>query len=300
MTAIDEGRVRVTARAVAVLYLYRAVAGFVLGYPLARTLGALGATALPDGDLAFFAPGGLHLLEALRLGVRLIPASLESATFVSVLLGIVGLFPLAVALADLLDPAGTRRDHFGVAADRAPTLLFLSGATILGQAGIAIITALAVTAASTITDSLRDERTADLVPLVVGLGGLVAVAAVGVLQDVARAAAMRHGARGLDAVRVAGRTLVATPRAVVRGFLGPMVGTVLVVIGAATLTSFIDVSRPGAWRVACVSVEHQLAIVAIIALRLRALGTTLALVGPHALLRDRFENDTPASAVLTD
>lgn len=274
-------RVPVTLRALMILCLYRAAAATIVGYPIARTLGSLGPTALPDGDVSLFAPSGMQLLEALRFGARAIPASVESGSIVAIVLATVGLFPLAVALTALENPRATRGQLSSAAADRLPSFLFLSGATLLSQAVLAMTTALVVTGVSGLTDSFRNERTADLVPLLLGVIGLLAVLAVGVVQDVARAAVIRHGVRGIDSIRIAGTTLVATPRAVFGAFAGPMVATAFVVAAAAALTSACDVSRPGAWRIASVALVHQLAVVAIVALRLRALGAALTLVDPH-------------------
>jgi len=122
------------------------------------------------------------------------------------------------------------------------------------------------------------------------------ILAVGVVQDLARAAVIRHGARGTDALRIAGTTFVATPRAVFAAFLGPMVATAFLVAAAAALTSACNVSRPGAWRVALVLLAHQLAIVAIVALRLRALGAALTFVGPYGAGREE-ENAPQAESM---
>lgn len=279
MNVPAKGRVKVTLRAVTLLYLYRAAAALVVGYPIARTFGALGPTALPDGDLTLFAPTGMRLLEALRLGARAIPASLESGSMVAILLAILGLFPLAAALTDLENPHATRGQLSSTAANRLPSFLLLSGATVLSQAVLVMMMVFVVTHVSALTDSLRNERTADLIPLLFGVFGFSTLLAVGIVQDLARAAVIRHGARGIDSLRIAGTTLVTTPRAVFAAFAGPAVATALVVAAAAALTSVCDVSRPGAWRVASVFFAHQLAVVAIVALRLRALGAALTLVG---------------------
>jgi hypothetical protein len=109
---------------------------------------------------------------------------------------------------------------------------------------------------------------------------------------------MRHGTRGTASLRVAWRTLVATPRAVLARFLGPMAATLLIVTAGAVLTSAFDVSRPGAWRIASVFIVHQFAVVAIVALRLRALGAALTLVDPLGTAPDRAEAN-PSSPVLS-
>jgi hypothetical protein len=287
----------VTARAVALLYVYRAVTGFVFGYPVARTLGALGASALPDGDREFFAPGGLHLLEALRLGVRILPSALESATFAGILVSIAGTFPFAVALTDVLNPSWTRRERFGRAAERAPTLLVLTGATVLVQALVLTFTVMIATGAGSLAGSLRNERTSDLPPLVVGAVGLLLCFAIGVVQDLARAAAVRHATGALESVRVAARTLSSAPGAVCRAFVTPALAAIALVTGGAAFASVVDVSRPGAWRVAAVGLEHQLVILAIVVLRLGALARALTLTGPHGREKDPCDDpDLPNPA----
>ena len=280
MTTPRPGRVRITKTALIVLSSYRVAAALVIAYPAARSLGALGAASLPDGDLALFQPGGMFLLETLRLGARTLSASAESATVVAIAFATIGLLPLAAALADMVAPGSTRAERWGLAATRAPTLLFLRGATFLVQVVVAVGTRILMVAAASLTESFPDERVTDLVPLAVGLAGLVAVFVVGVTEDVARARVVRLGASGVEAARDACEAVIRAPASVLPGFLGPALGSAFVIAAVAWLAGLIDVSRPGSLRIAGVFAAHQVAVVAIVALRLRALGVALALASP--------------------
>ncbi|HEX7668196.1 MAG TPA: hypothetical protein VF395_01365, partial [Polyangiaceae bacterium] len=201
-----------------------------------------------------------------------------------------------------LNPSGTRRERFGHAAERAPTLLVLAGATVLVQALVLTFTVMLATGAGSLAGSLRNERTSDLAPLAVGAVGLLLCFALGVVRDLARAATVRHATAALESVRIAARTLSSAPRAVLRAFVTPALVAVALVIGGAAFTSVLDVSRPGAWRVAAVGLEHQLVILAIVVLRLGALARALTLTGPHG--REKAETDSsealPSEEALTE
>jgi hypothetical protein len=103
--------------------------------------------------------------------------------------------------------------------------------------------------------------------------------AISVAEDVVRAALVKHdGAPLLRACGVARRAILAAPVRVVTAAAGPLfAGAALVVVGA-WLTGVIDVSRPGALRVAGVFMVHQAVALALAALRVRWLGSALALV----------------------
>ena len=103
--------------------------------------------------------------------------------------------------------------------------------------------------------------------------------AIGVVQDLARAASVRHATAALESVRIAARTLSSVPGTVLRAFVTPALVALALVICGAAFASVLDVSRPGAWRVVAVGLEHQLVILAIVRLRLGALARALALTG---------------------
>src|SRR5262245_56353051 len=91
--------VRPILRASVLLYGYRLIASSVVAYPAVRALASFGAAMNPDGDLSLFEAGGYHLLESLRLGGPALGAAAESGLFVTAVVAVVGLLPLAASLA---------------------------------------------------------------------------------------------------------------------------------------------------------------------------------------------------------
>jgi hypothetical protein len=275
----EPSRFRAFVRPVAVLWAFRVAAGAAVAYPAVRALGTLGPSTSPDGDRILFAPGGLHLVEAIRLGGKAIGASVESASVVAVLLSMVALLPLAVALGALIEPAAGLPGLIGRALARLPVLLVLGGATVLVQALVSLGTSLVVSDLSDALGSLTSELRADLWLTGVVAAGWALVLTVGIVQDLGRAAIMRHGCGLGSALTTAIEVLAGRPLSVLRGWGGPAAGAGLVIATAAWGTGAIDVSRAGGGRVAAVLLLHQIATLTLAALRVRWLGTALGLVG---------------------
>jgi hypothetical protein len=264
-------------RPVLTLWVFRAGAGLVVSYPAARTLSSFGP-ASPEGDALLFAAGGLHLMEALRLGGRALGAAVESASAVGLLVAFVGLLPLAAALAMLASPHAGARAAASRAVETWPALVLLGGGSVLAQAAVAALSSAALSKASDVVGALTNERNADLLLLATGAAAALVVLAIGLLQDLARAAMVRDRLGASDAVVAGLRALLARPAAVAGAWLGPSALGGVVVLGGAWAVSAVDVSRPSGARVAAVLVLHQAAALALAGLRVRWLTRSLALV----------------------
>jgi hypothetical protein len=107
---------------------------------------------------------------------------------------------------------------------------------------------------------------------------LAALAALGVLHDVARVAVVENDSGFGDAAKDALQLARRRGRAVFLGWLVPSLGAVLAVAVAAWLTGVIDVGRAGWWRIAAVAAVHQLAIVTMVAMRVVWLARAVDLV----------------------
>lgn len=177
---------------VALLYGYRALAGLVLALPAAAAIGGV-TSSYPRGQGELFDPGGVMLLESLRLARRAAPAVAVGGGTVVMLATAFGLFPLAMVIAGL----GHRgRLSAGFLAARAwthaGTLALLFGLGLLAQA----ITAAVLTAlGSKLIDALKLAPPAEDLAFVGLLAlALAVVGVVGVVRDLGYVAAA-HGER---------------------------------------------------------------------------------------------------------
>jgi hypothetical protein len=271
---------RALARAVLLVWLFRVGAGLAISAPTARTIGAFIPPAFPAGDAALFEPGGLYLVEAVRLGGRALGLSLEGSGFAFLLLAVVASFPLAIALAGLLHPDASFASLAGRAAAAMPSLIVLGGAvTLLSTIGIGIVAA-GVGGLSGSLDSLMDEPFSDVCVWFAALVTLLPIVGIGLVHDLARAAVIRHETRAKGALIAALGVVRRLPRRVIFGWLWPAVASAGLVALAAALSGAIDVSRPGAVRVAGVFSIHQATVLGLVVLRLAWLGAALRLVGP--------------------
>jgi hypothetical protein len=268
---------RAMARAVLLLWLGRALAGLLVGYPVARTVGAFMPPGAAYGDAVLFAPGGVVLLEVLRVGGRVLGASLESALLAFVAVSVATLFPLGLALAGLVCPGESGASLARRAARALPPLFALSGAA-------AVVQAVALTAVGIGLTSLApafaqmNERTGDLLVVTTAVVAGAPVLGLGILHDVARAAVIRTEARARTAVAIAWDALRRGPRRAVLAWAAPTGVGAIVVAAAAWATGALDVSRPGASRVVAVALLHQLAVATLVTSRLVWFARALALV----------------------
>jgi hypothetical protein len=201
---------------VAVLYGYRALAGLLIALPAAAALG--GATAqYPRAQAELWDAGGLMLLESLRLSRRAQPVVFASASSLSLLAIVFGLFPLAALIAGL---GRSGRLSVGFLAARAwahaGTVALAYGLGALAQVLLAIVLWLVgakVITATRIAPPAEDVATAALVVVI-----FAALAAVGVVRDLAYVGAVHGGHRFYMATSRALRCVVRRPGGALLGW----------------------------------------------------------------------------------
>ncbi len=174
---------------VAFTYAYRAIAAFLIALPAAVALGGPVA-AWPRGQGVLFDPGGVMLVEALRLSRRALDPSAMEAAAVALLALLAGVFPLAVLLVGLARdgrlPAGFLAAR---AVSHAGTLALLSLVAVPAQAIAGAFVAFLggkLIGAFDLTTPAHDVATAALALVV-----LAVVCAAGVARDLALVAAVR-------------------------------------------------------------------------------------------------------------
>jgi hypothetical protein len=297
MTELADSEIRPQSRlgAVALVYCTRLLSALLVGAPIAGALGATGVAQFPNGDAILFEPGAVHLVEALRVGAPSLIAASQAAGLVLLVASVLSLVPLAALLVALCH--GGRLGLGGWAgrtAERLPTFALLWGMTLLGQGCVLFI---AVVGADALRDALLarvSERTADCVFLVLVVFGLVAALALGVLQDLGRSAAVRHGVGWRTAVLVAVDVARRNAPRILVGWAAPAIASVLAVGLFAAIVGALHIERGGELRLFGVVVAHQLAAFATALLRAVWLCTALRLVGPR-VPRASFSPLPPAS-----
>ncbi|XYI01178.1 hypothetical protein ACMHYB_16065 [Sorangium sp. So ce1128] len=172
--------------AVALYFGHRALASVVIATPLS-VLAAQVVGDHPRGDAILFEPGGLMLTELGRLAAiaaAALTAQLGAGALIAAALGLV---PLAVLLAALSQEAPLSAQAVGGRAARAlGPLVLLWGAALAAQvaaAGLVLLSGMKLCA-----ELLVLPRSRDLAAVVVAGAALVPVAAIGLLQDLARVA----------------------------------------------------------------------------------------------------------------
>jgi hypothetical protein len=218
---------------VALLYGYRALAGLLLALPAVVALGTPTAS-FPRRQGELFDPGGVMLIESLRLNRRALVPIETSAGIVAAVALLAGIVPLAVLLAGLdregrlsgARLAGRAFAHAGTLA-----LITVLGALLqLVTSGVVMVLGGKVVGALGLVRPAEDLAHWGLLAVVLGV-----VLVAGVLRDLASAAAVRgdHGlyvasARALHCARHAGgRALFAWAWRGALGLFGIVVAALL-------------------------------------------------------------------------
>lgn len=279
------------ARPALVLYGYRAAAGLVIAYPMARMVGSFGASSHPLGDRTLFTIGGVHLVDTLRLGGSAIGAALEGGTVIGAITALAGLVPLGVVLALLVDPDARGSAAAMRSLELFSTFVAITGATLFAQ-GLAGAATFAVCGVlSSLTANMADERARQLLALTpVPLAALLLLA-MGMIEDLARATSAATGARAVEAFRAAWTAFRERRNALVGVYAACAGAGAATVAAAAAATGAIDVSRPGTARVGAVLAVHQVALLAIAALRVLWLRTALSAVAGAQPIGNRLPVD---------
>jgi hypothetical protein len=265
-------------RASLLLYAYRVGASTLVAYPIARTLTAFGATMHVEGDRSLFESGGFRLLESLRLGGPSLSASAESGVLIGACLAVLGLLPLAAAMAVLARPSAGHGDVAKRAIELFPVFLKLGAAAVLVQGVICAVAAAVAPTLSGFAGVIANEKARDLVVLAALLPAAVAVVGLGIWEDVARAAAVDGAPRARDAAQLGLAALVGRPAATLGACAVMAAGGCTAVAISAAAVGFIDVSRPGVGRVVAVAAVHQATLFVVAALRVAWLRVGLSRV----------------------
>jgi hypothetical protein len=272
-------RVRERAGAVLFVWALQLLAAALIAAPVAGAFAGTGVAAHPHGDRVLFEPGGVLLIESLRLGAGALLGALRASLLELVVLAVAGIVPLAALLLALATRERLRIGAWlGAAVAHFPAFVLIGGASWLVRAVLVVLSLLAWGALDDGLGSALGERGADLA----GLGGLlfaaILLAAVGITADLARAASVRERARALPAIAAGLRSFVSRPLAAAVSWLIPAVWSVAIVAAAALAVGALRLELSGSWRVAAALFAHQAAVLALVALRALWLSKALELV----------------------
>lgn len=248
-----EIRARYRKGAIFVTYLLRIGLASLLAWPLAEHLARAGG-GMAD-DLALFEPGGLYLLEALRLAAPALQAEFRRTALVILLAAYLGLIPLA-GLMWALSQEGRLRWRALLQSSLRPLGSF---SLLLGLAIFAYGLLFGLTLLGTL--ALRAWHSPHaLFAQLASLGlMLLAMAFVGIVHDLSRARVVLFGSNALPSLRAALRDFGMRP---VFDWGIRFLASVVVFLAAARLVGAL-----GSERVILVGVVHQLALLGFVAAR---------------------------------
>ncbi len=269
---------RVAAATAASVFLWttRTLLGLLVMYPLLLAVEATGIVSGPDGDAVLFRPGGLLLLELLRLGLPVLGVASRVALVLAVLAAICQLVPLGVAFDLLWFPVSPLRERWSRASRLFSRFFGLGVITTLAQGAFLLASSLLGAALKSALLS-HDERWASLAsPLCLGLG-LLACGGLGSVLDVARAALVQEERSWREALLHALVCLSERPYDLLLGAYPSVAAGALAYLSALWLSAHLDLSGTSNTQIAYAFAGQQLAVLFAIAWRVRWLGRALEL-----------------------
>ncbi len=208
-------RARRRPRAILVLYAYQTILALLVAWPVASAVGATYGSH-PRGDAVLFDPGGYNLLAFVRASQSAITPLFTLALVVVAFGALLGLVPLIALITSIAhttpDVRAPRARHVApyVMATFAPMTILLVAAGAL-ELAVLVVGLVAFGAVRQSLATSAGEAHADQIAAVVLVLFLLALAAVGVVHDLARAALVRFRASVLQALRAALVTYLKRP-----------------------------------------------------------------------------------------
>ena len=282
MTPLPDSEIRARTRpgAISLVWALRLLLGFLIALPIARLVGASPIADFARGDALLFDGGGLFLVELFRSHADTLRGAAQSMTVILVVASIASLVTHALLLVALAHRERLRIGEWGGRAlEHFPAFVLMGGLVWLAQGLIALVVGSLGAALGKSLSERISERGADLAALSVFAFGALLMLLVGLAHDLGRAAAVRKRVGGWQGLGDGFRTFARRPFAALISWAVPAFWTVAVLAAAAIVVERLSVEREGSLRVVAAFIIHQLAVLALVALRATWLGRALVLVG---------------------
>jgi hypothetical protein len=269
-----------------------AFAGLIVALPLWESLKASSIVQLPSADQKLWTPGGLVMVEWLRLEGKQIALALNVSAWLLVLCGVALLFPVALLYWGLSQ--GPRTDYTSLARKSLlslPPFALLWGITLLARASLlTLLVLLWQLALSNIGAPAKPWLTLSALGL-----GVLCWSLPSLLQDLARAWVVARGAVAFSAIRLAFRSFLTRPLPTLAAYTGPNLAALGVVLLSLRLTK-LHASPPGSYVLLLMLVGYNTSLFFVLLLRAlwyqRALGIALS-SSPPAPVDTRASSGEP-------
>lgn len=255
-------------RALFLLWFFRLLAGWVIAAPLVSAVEGTGIGHYQHGDAALFEPGGLILLEVVRLGLEGLTAALTRGLWLFALFALLSIVALALWMTVLNCPQRlTVAQVVNRATSRLPSFFAMGFVVLLGQASLAGAGLFLLVSVHDVVSVLLSEVTVDLASIVYVAVLASVVLWFGVLHDLGRAACVHHETPALKSLELGFRVFARRPWLTLAHYLTAGVWSVVLVaaasVGAGRLAveSGSDLSYGGVWTL------HQSVIIGLVVLR---------------------------------
>lgn len=250
-------RSRLRLDLVGALYLARLGFAALIALPLASALVSPGVSALPAGDAALFAPGGLYLVETLRLALPALTSALPVAGWLLALASVLGALPVGALLFAAHHPEEGVLRCMQRALGHLPRLLLLGGIGLLGQALILVFATVGAGGLRSALTAGSGAPVGDFAALAVVLLGIGSAAVMGLWCDLARASSIAHPLGVAQCWQHALRCARTRPATVLIAYCAPVSLVLAAGIAVGFAVGALSIEQGAAWRWQLALVLHQ-------------------------------------------
>jgi hypothetical protein len=276
----NEFRARRRPFVIAAAWLLKVGAAYALAAPFLRAVQATGVAERPGADSELFVPGGLLLVETLRLARPDLILALTTAALVAPFALLVAELGLAALMTAIATPGRLVPERWASRTLVAlPRFIGLGVAFSLAQGGLAFACIGPTAGLFAALDGVQGGAYADAAFLFGILVGSVSISAVGLIEDLARALVVVEQGSVVRSIGIA--VFRKTPLRLAAQWLARSALVLPAILLAALAVDAVDVSRTGAWRWLVALAIHQTVLLLATALRASWLARALGAVSSY-------------------
>ncbi|HEX9621544.1 MAG TPA: hypothetical protein VF989_15475 [Polyangiaceae bacterium] len=278
----NEFRARRRPFVIAAAWLLKVGAAYALAAPFLRAVQATGVAERPGADSELFVPGGLLLVETLRLARPDLILALTTAALVAPFALLVAELGLAALMTAIATPGRLVPERWASRTLVAlPRFIGLGVAFSLAQGGLAFACIGPTAGLFAALDGVQGGAYADAAFLFGILVGSVSISAVGLIEDLARALVVVEQGSVVRSIGLAIAVFRKTPLRLAAQWLARSALVLPAILLAALAVDAVDVSRTGAWRWLVALAIHQTVLLLATALRASWLARALGAVSSY-------------------
>jgi len=244
------------------LYAFRLCASWLVVMPFVAALAGAGVRDQPLGDATLFEPGGVYLVETLRLALPTVAGTFFNAASWFVIGSVLSVLIQGVVIHGQSQPEGSLGSAFQRSISSFPRFVLLGGCGFLAQTLVLVLTVLAAQAARRSIGGVELAPRGDIAYASVLFLGLFLLLAISILVDLARIASAASKTRGaFVCVELSVQSFLTRPLTIALALVAPLSMTLALAVVIGFAVGALRVEQGDTWRWVLILALHQAVIV---------------------------------------